>query len=130
MTDLKYLVWSAILTWLMLLTASGLRARGWTLLGVKVAFGNRDNLPPETPLTGRAHRAAMNMLENMVLFTALIAAVHLAGKANAQTQTGAALFFWARLAFWPCYLAGIVYLRTVIWLVSIVGLAMIAAALW
>jgi hypothetical protein len=49
-------------------------------------------------------------------------------QASAQTQLGATLFFWARLAYWPCYLAGIIYLRTAIWLVSIVGLAMVALA--
>lgn len=131
MTAVHYLVWSAILTFAMLGAASLFRSQGWTWPGMQLAFGNRDNLPPATPLAGRAHRAAMNMLENLVLFTALIAAVHFAGKANApQVQTGAALFFWARLLYWPCYLAGVVYLRTGIWLVSVVGLAMIAAAMW
>jgi uncharacterized MAPEG superfamily protein len=63
------------------------------------------------------------MLENLAIFTAVAAAVHFSGKAT-QAQLGATIFFWARVAYWPCYLAGIVYLRTAIWLVSIVGLAM------
>jgi uncharacterized MAPEG superfamily protein len=130
MSDAKYLVWSAILTLLMLLVASLLKSQGWTPAGMMVAFGNREAMPPETPLAGRADRAAKNMIEAMVMFTALIAAVHFAGKTSPTTQMGAALFFWARLAYWPCYLAGVIYLRTAIWAVSLIGLIMIAAAVW
>ncbi len=128
MSEAKILVWSAILTFVMLLVASALRAQVWTPAGMVIAFGNRDNLPPETPLAGRAHRAAINMIEAMVIFTAIFVAVHFAGKTSAQTQLGATLFFWARVAYWPCYLAGIAYLRTAVWGVGVIGLAMMAAA--
>jgi uncharacterized MAPEG superfamily protein len=128
MTEVTALVWSAVLTWLMLAVASVLRARGWTTPGMAIAFGNRDDLPDASPLAGRAERAAKNMLENLALFTALVLAVRIAGKAGAQTEFGASLFFWARLAYWPTYLAGIIYLRTAIWLVSLAGLGMIAIA--
>ena len=127
MSTMQALVWSAILTWLMLIAASVLRAEAWTSSGMQVAFGNRDKLPELTPLAGRADRAAKNMLENLAIFTALLAAVHLAGKAGTRADLGANVFFWARLAYWPCYLAGIIYLRTALWLVSIIGLAMVAA---
>jgi uncharacterized MAPEG superfamily protein len=129
MSDTQVLVWSAVLTWLMLMVASLLRSKGWTGPGMQVAFGNRDDVPTPSPLAGRANRAAMNMLENLAIFTALVAALHFSGKASAQAQLGANIFFWARLAYWPCYLAGIVYLRTAIWLVSIVGLAMMILAM-
>jgi uncharacterized MAPEG superfamily protein len=107
----------------MLLVAFVLRTHGWTPEGMQTALGNRDNLPAPTSLAGRADRAALNMLENLAIFTAIAAAVHFSGK-SPQAQLGATVFFWARVAYWPCYLAGIVYLRTAIWLVSIVGLAM------
>jgi uncharacterized MAPEG superfamily protein len=128
--DLQVLTLSAILAWLMLLTGSYLRNRGWTPQGRRVALGNRDDVPEPTPLAGRADRAARNMLENLVLFTALLAAVHFAGEAGARSELGANLFFWGRVAYWPIYLAGIVYARTVAWAVSIVGLAMLASAMW
>jgi uncharacterized MAPEG superfamily protein len=128
MSETTALIWSAVLTWLMLMTASVLRSRGWTPGGTKIAFGNRDDLPEATPLAGRADRAARNMLENLVLFSAAVLAVALADKTSAQTALGAGIFFWARLAYWPCYLAGVIYLRTALWLVSIIGLAMVAAA--
>jgi uncharacterized MAPEG superfamily protein len=127
MSDARALVWCAVLTFLMLATASLLRSRGWTRAGLKVALGNREDLPPPTPVAGRAERAARNMVENMVLFTALLAAVHFAGRAGPQADLGASIFLWARAAYWPCYLAGIVYLRTVLWLIAVIGLAIIAA---
>jgi uncharacterized MAPEG superfamily protein len=130
LNDMQVLVWSAILTWLMLGTASGLRTQIWKPGGIGRAFGNRDNLPAPTPLAGRADRAAMNMLENLAMVTALIAAVHFAGKANTQATLGANIFFWARVAYWPCYLAGITYVRSAVWTVSAVGMAMIAVTLW
>jgi uncharacterized MAPEG superfamily protein len=128
MTIPQALVWSAILTWLMLVVASLLRSRGWTPEGMQIALGNRDDVPAPTALSGRADRAAANMLEALAIFTAIAAAVFFSGKA-AQAQTGAAVFFWARLAYWPCYLAGIVYLRTAIWAVSVIGVIMMILAM-
>ena len=128
--DTTVLALSTILTWLMLGLSSALRTRGWEPGGMARAFGNRDDLAEPTPLAGRADRAAKNMVESLLMFVALVAAVHFAGKANAQAQLGANIFLWARVAYWPCYLAGIKVLRTLIWLVGIAGLAMIALALW
>ena len=69
------------------------------------------------------------MVENLVLLVALVAAVRFAGRAGPQADFGATLFFWARVAYWPCYLAGVIYLRTVLWLVGVIGLGVIAWAL-
>src|SRR5262245_36096813 len=129
MTDTTVVVLSALLLWLMEMTAAALRSRGWEPGGITRAFGNRDNIPEPTPLAARATRAARNMLENVVIFIALFASLHVANKANAQSQLGANMFFWGRLAFWPIYLAGIIYLRTAAWAVSVVGLAMMALAM-
>lgn len=126
MTDLQYLALSAVLAWVMLIVASLLRARSWTPVGVKVAFGNRDDLPEPSALAGRAERAARNMLEGLLLFTALVAAVRLGGKP--VPAGAAALFFWARLAYFGVYLAGVRYLRTLVWIGSVAALAQIAAA--
>ena len=45
MTAATALLWSAILTWLMLATASFLRAGAWNSAGLRIALGNRDDLP-------------------------------------------------------------------------------------
>lgn len=126
MTDLHYLALSAVLTWLMLITASLLRSRSWTPAGAKVAFGNRDDVPEPSPLAGRADRAARNMLEGLLLFTALLAAVRLGGEP--APAGAAALFFWARVLYFGVYLAGITYVRTAVWIASVVALARIAVA--
>jgi uncharacterized MAPEG superfamily protein len=128
MTEIAVLAWSAVLTWLMLMTSSALRVQPLTPGGAGRAIGNRDDLPSPTPLAGRADRAAKNMLENLALLTALVAALHFAGKTSTLAQLGANIFFWARVVYWPVYLAGSP-LRSVVWFVSIIGLAMIAAAM-
>src|SRR5436190_7745508 len=74
MSDMQILVWSAVLTFLMLGLASFFRNRAWNAQGFGRALGNRDDLPEPTPVAGRADRAAKNMLENLALFTALVAA--------------------------------------------------------
>ncbi len=127
--DTTILVLAAILTWLMLITASALRTRVLQKGGAKRAVGPRDDLGEPSVIGARADRAARNMLENFVLFVALIVAVHFTGKVNAQVQLGANIFFWSRLAYWPAYLVHMPWVRSVVWIVSIVGLAMIAAAI-
>ena len=59
-----------------------------------------------------------------MLFLALVLAAQLAGK-GAQAAIGATVFFWARLVYWPVYIAGIIYLRTLVWFVGIFGLILI-----
>jgi uncharacterized MAPEG superfamily protein len=117
-TDIHCLVASAVLTWIMVMVAAELHTPTWTRAGAKLAFGNRDALPPASPLAARADRAAKNMLENMVVFTALVVAARAAG---ADASLGATIFFVARAAYFPIYLAGIVYVRSLVWGVSLVG---------
>ncbi len=124
--ELRLLAYSAILTWLMIITASMLRA-GFDL---RIAFGNREALPEQTPMAGRAARAAANMLENMVLFTAvMLVSMSARGEdAHDRIVLGARIFFWARLAYFPVYVAGITYLRTALWTAGIAGLAIMLSA--
>lgn len=119
----------AVVTWLTLLAASMLRARAWTLPGLKLAFGNRDDLPEPTPLAGRAERTARNTQENFLLFAVIALVAHAIDAENSQVALGAELFFWSRVVFIPVYYAGITYVRTAVWFVSIVGLAMMLTAI-
>jgi len=119
----------AIVTWLTLLVASLIRAKGWTAAGFQFALGNRDKPPEATPLAGRAQRTATNTLENFVLFAAIALVAQVAGNTDPRVVTGAEIFFWARIAYIAAYYAGIVYLRTAVWLVSIIGLGMMVNAL-
>ena len=128
MTDLHYLGLSALLLWFMLICASLLASRAWTPAGAQIALGNRDDVPPHSAVARRAQRAARNMLEGLVLFTALVAAVRLGGKP--ASAGAAALFFWARALYFGVYLAGLRYVRTLVWLASIVALAQIAGQIF
>ncbi|MDM0034899.1 MAPEG family protein [Variovorax sp. J22P271] len=126
---LTLVIYMALLTWLALLVASLIRVKGWTPSGTLLALGNRENLPPATPLAGRAERAARNTLENFVLFAAIALVAHAAGATSPKVAMGAQIFFWARVLYLPVYCAGIAYLRTAIWVLSIVGLAMMVLGL-
>jgi len=120
--DLKLLVWSTAVTLLQAVIA----ALGAMLqVGLPALAGNRENLPAPDGWAGRAQRAHRNMLENLVLFAALVLVAQIAGKANAMTALGAELFFWARLVYVPVYLIGIPWVRTATWAVSVVGLVLI-----
>jgi uncharacterized MAPEG superfamily protein len=123
------LVFSAGLCWLMLMAASLAKSRGWTPAGLKLAFGNRDDIPEPGPAVARADRAAKNMLEAMPLFLAALLAAHVSGVASSdKVRLGATMFFWARVAYWAVYVAGIPYVRTAVWGVSITGIVLIALA--
>lgn len=128
--DLQLAAFAVVLTWVMVVSAGMLKARGWSAAGLKVAFGNRAEAPASNPTwIDRADRAAKNMLENLPLFLGLVAIAHLGGRHTSLVDLGAHLFFWARVVYWPIYLAGIPGVRTLIWSVSIVGLGLIFTAL-
>ena len=124
--ELVWLLWAVALAFAQMLIA----VSGATLqVGLPALAGNRDGLPPVTGWAGRAQRAHHNMLENLVLFAALVLVAVVTNKTNATTLLGAQLFFWARLAYAGVYLAGIPWLRTALWLISVVGLILIFAQL-
>ena len=125
--DLKYLLFSVVLAFVQVLIAA-MAAQGQ--VGLASLAGNRDSLPELTGIAGRAKRAHLNMIENLVLFTALVLIAAAAGKANAATAMGAAIFFWARLAHAIIYLIGIPWLRTLAWAVSVIGMIIIAVQLF
>ena len=121
-TELTLLVWASGLT----LAQAALAAIGGNLQkGVPTMAGNREGQPEFTGWVGRAYRAHRNMLENIILFAILVLVGQAAGKSNDQTRLGAELFFWARVAYVPCYVLGLVGIRSLVWGVSAAGLGMI-----
>jgi uncharacterized MAPEG superfamily protein len=124
--ELMLLAWAVLLAFVQMLVA----VSGHTLqVGLPVLAGNREGLPPGTGWAGRAARAHRNMIENLVLFAALVLIAAVANKTSDMTLLGAQIFFWARLAYAFVYLAGIPWLRTGVWFVSVIGLALIFFAL-
>ena len=124
--ELALLAWAVLLTFVQMLVA----VMGATLqVGLPTLVGNREALAPCSGWSGRAARAHHNMLENLVLFAALVLVAVAAGRTNSMTLAGAQIFFWARLVYALVYLAGIPWLRTAVWTVSIIGLALIFSQL-
>jgi uncharacterized MAPEG superfamily protein len=121
-TELTLLVWASGLT----VAQAMLAATGGNLQqGTPTMAGNREDQPRFTGWVGRAYRAHRNMLENIVLFAILVLVAQATGRSNDQTRLGAELFFWARLAYVPCYVLGLPWIRSAVWAVSLTGLGMI-----
>lgn len=120
--ELMLLAWAVLLT----LVQAVVAVQGALMqVGLPMLAGNRDGLPEIKGWGGRAARAHRNMLENLVLFAALVLVVVVAGKSNAMTLLGAQIFLYARIVYALVYIAGIPWLRTAVWGVSVAGLAMI-----
>ena len=120
--ELMWLVWAVALTVVQMLVAV---TGAFLQVGLPMLVGNRDNMPALAGWAGRADRAHHNMLENLVLFAALVLTASLSGKSNDTVVLGAQIFFWVRLVYAGVYLIGIPWLRTGVWLVSMIGLVLI-----
>lgn len=120
--DLQYLTWSAALCGVLWIPYVLARIGAWGLLQ---AVGYPESPPAVPKWAQRAQSAHSNMVENLVPFAALVLVAHLAQAASAETALGAALFFWARLAYAVVYTAGTPWLRTLSFFAAWVGMAII-----
>jgi len=124
--ELSLLVWSVALAFVQVLVA----VQGALMqVGLTALAGNREPQLDCTGWAGRAQRAQRNMIENLLLFAALVLVAVAAGRTNAMTLLGAQIFFWARLVYAPVYIVGVPWLRTGVWAVSVIGLILIFAQL-
>lgn len=120
--ELSLLVWAVVLTFVLVLIA----VQGAMMqVGFPTLASNREGFPELKGWAGRAQRAHRNLLENLILFAALVIVAVLTNKTNSTTLLGAQLFFWARIVHAAVYIAGIPYVRTLTWFVSIAGLILI-----
>src|SRR5690349_23671559 len=118
-----YLVWSVALAVVQMLVAV---TGAFNQVGLMKLVGNREGMPEITGWGGRAERAHVNMLRNLVLFASLILVAMATGKVNDTVVLGAQIFFWARVAYAIIYVAGIIWLRTLSWAISVIGLTLIS----
>jgi uncharacterized MAPEG superfamily protein len=127
-TDLTMLLWSTVLC----LVLPNVYILGLMALpdGLSWGLGNRDR-----PVTGeaewakRARRAHANLVENLVVFAALVLLAHASGRADAGTALGSQLFFWGRVGHAVTYIAGLVPWRTLAFAVAVIGEWIIAVRL-
>lgn len=124
--ELTWLVWSVALAFVQVVIAT---AGAQLQVGLSTLASSRENMPALTGWAGRMQRAHRNMIENLVLFAALVLVAVVAGKTNGTTLAGAQVFFWARLVYVGVYGLGIAWVRTGVWAVSVVGMAMIFSQL-
>lgn len=121
--EIQWLAWSILLGVVQLFIAAALmtqqRGMKWN------ASARDDDPPPLTGVAGRADRALRNFLETFPFFAAAALAVVATGTGDSVTALGAQLYFWARVAYVPLYLAGIPYLRSLVWAVSLLGMLMV-----
>lgn len=126
--ELTMLAWSVVLGLAYVLLAVGLATRQ---RGLQWNAGNRDGeARPLTGVAARAERASRNFLETFVFFAAAVLAVVLTHRNTEHTALGAQVYFWARVAYWPVYAAGIPYLRTLIWIAAFWGFLQVLEALF
>jgi uncharacterized MAPEG superfamily protein len=124
--ELQYLVYAAILLvvhTLIQATLSDLsKGIGW-------ALGPQDEQREQSVYAGRVQRSLRNYLETLPAFIALAAALGISGMGTETSALGAAIWFWARIAYIPAYVSGIPLVRSVAWFASLGGLAMMALPL-
>ena len=128
-TDLWMLVWTCVLALVLPnLYVIGLVSQPH---GFAWGLGNRDTpfTGTEAPWGGRGRRAHANLVENLVVFAALVLTAQVTGRADWWTALGSQLFFWGRLGHAVTYMAGLVPWRTAAFAVSVVGMWMIAVRL-
>jgi uncharacterized MAPEG superfamily protein len=119
--ELTLLIWSTVLFGLYLGAQSTLYRMQH---GVKFANTARDNEEAPNVLTARGEKALRNFLETYAVFIALAVATELSDRSDGLTQWGAVIWFVARIAYLPLYLAGVVNIRSLVWLISAIGLAL------
>ena len=114
-----------VINWALIVAASLIKSKAWKPSGLMAAMGNREEAVECSGFPARTERAAKNMLENMVLFSALALVASVGGVADPHVELGARIFFWARLVYIPIYMAGIPVARTAIWAISVIGMGLI-----
>ena len=111
---------------LLLATTLAIKARGHSW-----AFSTREvAMEPLKGLAGRVDRAFYNFMETFPLFATLVLLANFMGIHNSLTLWGAGLYFWARLAYLPVYMAGISIVRTLIWFTSVAGMVLLLIAIF
>lgn len=83
---------------------------------------------PHAPWATRAMAAHRNAIENLVVFAPAVLAANAVGVSNGVTTTAAMLYFFARLAHFVFYTAGIPVARTLTFAVGAFSTIAIALA--
>jgi len=86
--------------------------------GLVNAVGYPDNPKPLAAWAERAKRAHYNGVENLVIFATIVLILHAVGISNETTVLACTVYFWARVAHYIVFTAGIPWLRTLSYFVG------------
>lgn len=120
-TELTYLVYAVIL-----LIAHVLIQATFSDLakGIGWALGPQDEPRDQPPVPARIERALRNYLETLPAFIALALILKVTDLGTSGSALGAAIWFWARVAYIPAYASGVPLVRSVAFFASLGGLAL------
>lgn len=125
--ELQYLVYGVILLIAHVIIQATLsdlsKGLGW-------ALGPQDERREQNAIADRIERALRNYLETFVGFAVLALILAVTEMGNATSALGAAVWFWARIAYIPAFASGIPLVRSVTWLTSLGGLVMMLVPLF
>jgi uncharacterized MAPEG superfamily protein len=125
--ELSTIVYSAILLLVLIIVSA---ASNVNAMGQAWGVGNREDQPSADGFKGRAKRAYMNLLEQLLVFSAIAIPAHLAGIHSSLTVLGAQLFLIGRVLHAIAYLAGwtFISIRTIFWAIALVGTILVGYA--
>jgi uncharacterized MAPEG superfamily protein len=126
-TDLKMLLAAGILSLVQFMPYFMAYLKHWGISGI---VGNRENMPALPAWAERAKAAQGNLNENLIHFAVFVLVLHALGLSNEMSALGASIFFYARLAYWVIYIAGIIWLRTLAFMAAMVGEVMVILQLF
>jgi uncharacterized MAPEG superfamily protein len=125
--EFQYLVYGVILLIVHVITQATFsdlsKGLGW-------ALGPQDEARDQNVTAARIERALANYPETFPAFAALALILTVTEMGTATSALGAAIWFWARVAYIPAYASGIPLVRSVAWFASLGGLAMMLAPLF
>ena len=90
----------------------------------------RPDAPPQSSWAERQKLAHTNAVENLVVFATLVLTAHALGISNDLTAGACAVYFWARLAHFVVYTAGIPVVRTLSFAAGFAAQAVLALAIF
>jgi uncharacterized MAPEG superfamily protein len=126
--ELRMLAFSVVLGLVQIVVASHAAS---LQRGYRWSASPRDEkMPALRGVAGRLDRALRNFLETFPLFAAVVLAAHVSDTHNALTKWGARLYFWARVAYVPLYVAGVPLIRSLVWNVATLGIVLLVVALF
>ncbi|HKA38607.1 MAG TPA: MAPEG family protein [Burkholderiales bacterium] len=127
--EVRVLAWTVVLGLVQIVAASHAAS---LQRGYQWSASARDGeVAPLVGVAGRLDRALRNFSETFPLFAALVLAAQAVGRHSGLTESGAILYFMARLAYLPLYAFGVPLVRSLVWSIAAVGmLLLLVALLW